>query len=62
MTNRRESVETADPIEKAADFIRQGQIVAVKGLGGYHLVAEAVNARRSCGFETARCARKSPLP
>jgi len=30
-TNHRESVDTDNPIEKAADFIRQGQIVAVKG-------------------------------
>jgi hydrogenase maturation protein HypF len=29
------------PIEKAAGLLEQGQILAVKGLGGYHLAADA---------------------
>ncbi|HEX5296318.1 MAG TPA: carbamoyltransferase HypF, partial [Streptosporangiaceae bacterium] len=29
------------PIEKAAELLEQGQILAVKGLGGYHLAADA---------------------
>lgn len=29
------------PIEKAAELLKQGQILAVKGLGGYHLAADA---------------------
>jgi hydrogenase maturation protein HypF len=33
----------ADPIDAAAAMIGRGQIVAVKGLGGYHLVADARN-------------------
>ncbi len=41
--NRRKAVDTADPIKKSADFIRQGKIVAVKGLGGYHLAVDAQN-------------------
>lgn len=32
-----------DPITLAADAIRKGLIVAVKGLGGYHLVCDARN-------------------
>src|SRR5690348_13230523 len=31
----------ADPIERAAALLRKGQILAVKGLGGYHLAADA---------------------
>jgi hydrogenase maturation protein HypF len=30
-----------DPVQAAAGLLRQGQIVAVKGLGGYHLAADA---------------------
>ena len=32
-----------DPIEAARALLRQGRIVAVKGLGGYHLVCDATN-------------------
>jgi hydrogenase maturation protein HypF len=41
---RREPVDTANPIKKAADLIRRGQILAVKGLGGYHLAVDATNS------------------
>jgi len=32
-----------DPIQKTIDLIKQGKIVAIKGLGGYHLVCDANN-------------------
>jgi len=36
-------IECADPIAEAARAIRAGRIVAVKGLGGYHLACDATN-------------------
>ncbi|MGA2628714.1 MAG: carbamoyltransferase HypF [Terriglobia bacterium] len=36
-------VECSDPIGKAAALLRVGRIVAVKGLGGFHLAADATN-------------------
>ena len=33
----------ADPIEAAVEHLRLGEILAVKGLGGFHLAADAVN-------------------
>jgi hydrogenase maturation protein HypF len=33
----------ADPIAAASELLRQGRILAVKGLGGYHLAVDAVN-------------------
>ena len=36
-------LEVADPARHAVELLRQGRILAVKGLGGYHLVADAAN-------------------
>ena len=36
-------VRTEDPIAKAAYDIDQGNVVAVKGIGGFHLAADATN-------------------
>src|SRR6516225_2522720 len=33
-----------DDVERAANLIRTGQIIAVKGIGGYHLACDATNA------------------
>jgi len=38
-----QAVEGDDPIAEAAGLISAGHIVAVKGLGGYHLAVDAVN-------------------
>ncbi len=38
----RREIETADPVAAAADRLRDGLIVAVKGLGGYHLAVDAL--------------------
>jgi hydrogenase maturation protein HypF len=39
--NRRDPIGAEDPIRQAAELIRQGRILAVKGLGGYHLAVDA---------------------
>jgi hydrogenase maturation protein HypF len=37
----RNRVDASDPITRAAEIIREGLILAVKGLGGYHLAVDA---------------------
>ncbi len=36
-------VNAPDPIEETVNLLRDGKIVAVKGLGGYHLACDATN-------------------
>lgn len=40
-----ESIETTDAIEQAVGFLRQGRIVAIKGIGGFHLAVDATNSK-----------------
>jgi hydrogenase maturation protein HypF len=41
---RGRKIPARDPILKAADLIRQGRIVAVKGIGGFQIACDARNA------------------
>ena len=41
-----------DPILKTADFVKRNAIVAIKGVGGYHLACDA------CSDTAVRCLRK----
>lgn len=40
---RGKKISVADPIGRAADLIRQGRIVAIKGIGGFHIACDARN-------------------
>ncbi len=59
--SRRRPVRTADPIAAAADLIRQGQILAVKGLGGYHLAADARNAAAVARLRQRKLREEKPF-
>ncbi|WP_255484437.1 carbamoyltransferase HypF [Granulicella sp. 5B5] len=37
-------VVVGDPLDRAIEFLRAGRIVAIKGLGGFHLSVDATNA------------------
>lgn len=41
--NRGAPIATGNPITKAVNLIRSGHVLAIKGLGGYHLVVDATN-------------------
>ncbi len=59
--NRRKSVDADDPIQKAAAFIREGKIVAVKGLGGYHLAADAENSEAVIRLRNRKMREEKPF-
>ena len=41
--NRRSRISQKDPIGKATELLKQGYILAIKGLGGYHLAVDATD-------------------
>lgn len=43
LDNQRAEIPVSDPISETAGLLKKGCIVAVKGLGGYHLAADAAN-------------------
>jgi len=59
--NRRKAVDADDPIQKAAEFIRQGKIVAVKGLGGFHLAADAENSEAVIRLRNRKMREEKPF-
>ena len=42
--NSDQQIETLNPIASTIDLLRAGHIVAIKGLGGFHLACDALNA------------------
>ena len=41
--NTRQKIATPKPLEKTVELIKQGYIIAIKGLGGFHLAVDAEN-------------------
>jgi len=45
LNNKGRTLDCKNPIAKAAELIMRGKIVAVKGLGGYHLMCNALDPK-----------------
>jgi hydrogenase maturation protein HypF len=58
---RRTLLASADAIAQAADLLKTGHIVAVKGLGGYHLVVDATNDAAVERLRTRKHREEKPL-
>jgi hydrogenase maturation protein HypF len=56
-----EKVPVSDPIKKAAELLKQGHIVALKGLGGFHLAVDAQNDRAVAALRKRKHREEKPL-
>ena len=62
--NFKMNTETSDgeaALQNAVDALRQGKIVAVKGIGGYHLLCDAVREAVVCRLRTKKPRPHKPL-
>ena len=58
---RGELVACDDPLQAAAQLLRDGRVVAVKGVGGYHLVCDATQARPLQSLRSAKQRATKPF-
>ncbi len=54
-------IRATDPIKGAADLLKNGHIVAVKGLGGFHLAVDATNAEAVARLRRRKHREEKPL-
>jgi hydrogenase maturation protein HypF len=54
-------VDTDDPIGKTAELLKQGRVVAIKGLGGFHLAVDALNDAAVKALRTRKHREEKPL-
>ncbi len=52
---------TADPLQKAMDMLKQGLVLAMKGLGGFHLTVDAKNDEAVRRLRTRKFREEKPL-
>lgn len=45
LDNKKKEITCEDLIEKTAELLKQGKIVAIKGIGGFHLTCDAENEK-----------------
>jgi hydrogenase maturation protein HypF len=55
------AVTSGDPIAAAAGLLRAGRIVAIKGLGGYHLAVDARNDAAVAALRTGKHREERPF-
>jgi len=59
--NGRTRVLARDPIEKAAELLKEGYIVAIRGLGGFHLAVDAENSDAVVRLRQRKHREEKPL-
>jgi len=60
-SNDRARILAHDPIKKTAELLKEGQIVAIKGLGGFHLAVDAENTNAVIRLRQRKHREEKPL-
>ena len=61
LVDRKGEAISGDPLDSALSLLRDGQIVAVKGLGGFHLSCDAVNDRAVSALRARKYREDKPF-
>ena len=59
--NSGESISCDDPVRKATELLTKGHILAIKGLGGFHLAVDAANHRAVVRLRKRKHREEKPL-
>ncbi len=59
--NLKKEIGRKDPIVQAAELLKKGFILAIKGLGGYHLAADATNSEAVGRLRSRKIREEKPL-
>ncbi len=59
--SQRRRIEVADPIKEVAYLLRKGHIVAIKGLGGFHLACDATSSRAVAALRKRKYREDKPF-
>ncbi|MCL5949781.1 MAG: carbamoyltransferase HypF [Candidatus Bathyarchaeota archaeon] len=60
-TNTGEPVQTKDPVQEAGKLLSEGNILAVKGYGGFHIAASAILEKPLIRLRTTKHRREKPF-
>ncbi len=56
-----EVIKSENPVKEAAELIKKGYIIAVKGIGGYHLACDAFNKDAVCALRQRKLRDGKPF-
>ena len=61
LDSRGKEIRSAEPIKEAVNLLKKGKIIAVKGLGGYHIACDALNAEAVARLRTGKRKNNKPF-
>ncbi len=59
--NKRNLISCDDPIKETINLLKQGKILAIKGLGGFHLAVDATNDRAVVSLRSRKHREEKPF-
>ncbi|RPJ82482.1 MAG: carbamoyltransferase HypF, partial [Deltaproteobacteria bacterium] len=60
-TDKGEKIEAENPIQKTIELLKAGKIIAIKGLGGFHLAVDAENNNAIARLRRKKYREEKPL-